>query len=152
LDDTEAIPSPPEGFVATRPRGPFSTHNGPYFERACEEGAEQAFFILPRHCNQMGILHGGMLSAFMDGLLASAVGRAAGVPSVTIHLSLDFLNMARAGEWAMGASRVTRLTRDVAFAEGQIQVKGRDLVRASGVFKLMHRREGHVSGGHPKEA
>src|SRR5271170_6574615 len=82
LDDAQAIPPPPPGFVATRPRGPFSTHNGPYFERASAEGAEQAFFILPRHCNQMGIVHGGMLSAFMDGLLAASVGRAAGAPSV----------------------------------------------------------------------
>jgi uncharacterized protein (TIGR00369 family) len=140
VEDAAAIPPPPEGFVASRPRGPFSTHNGPYFERACENGAEQAFFILPRHCNQLGIVHGGMLSAFMDGLLAASVGRAAGAPSVTMHLSLDFLAMARAGEWALGAARVTRLTRDVAFAEGQVQVRGRDLVRGSGVFKLMHRR------------
>ena len=140
MEDAAAIPPPPEGFVASRPRGPFSTHNGPYFERACENGAEQAFFILPRHCNQLGIVHGGMLSAFMDGLLAASVGRAAGAPSVTMHLSLDFLAMARAGEWALGAARVTRLTREVAFAEGQVQVRGRDLVRGSGVFKLMHRR------------
>jgi acyl-coenzyme A thioesterase PaaI-like protein len=137
LDD--AIPPPPDGFVATRPRGPFSTHNGPYFERASDAGAEQAFFILPRHCNQLGIIHGGMLSAFMDGLLASSVGRAAGVPCVTMHLSLDFLSMARAGEWAMGASRLTRLAGDVAFAEGHVQVNGRDLIRGSGVFKLMRR-------------
>ena len=141
MTDPQAIPSPPDGFVASRPRGPFSTHNGPYFERACDEGAEQAFFILPRHCNQVGIVHGGMLSAFMDGLLASAVGRAAGAPSVTMHLSLDFLTMARAGEWALGAAKVTRLTQAVAFAEGHVQVNGRDLVRGSGVFKLMHRRD-----------
>jgi len=140
LDDASAVPPPPEGFVATRPRGPFSTHNGPYYERACESGSEQAFFILPRHCNQMGIVHGGMLSAFMDGLLAAAAGRAAGAPGVTIHLSLDFLNMARAGDWAIGQARCTRLTREVAFAEGAVQVKGRDMVRGSGVFKLMHRR------------
>ena len=142
MDDAQAIPPPPDGFVATRPRGPFSTHNGPYFERASAEGAEQAFFILPRHCNQLGIVHGGMLSAFMDGLLAASVGRAAGAPSVTMHLSLDFLAMARAGEWALGAAKVTRLARDVAFAEGHVQVGGRDLVRGSGVFKLMRRRGG----------
>jgi len=140
LDDAATIPPPPEGFVASRPRGPFSTHNGPYFERASESGAEQAFFILPRHCNQLGIVHGGMLSAFMDGLLAASVGRAAGAPCVTMHLSLDFLNMARGGEWALGAAHVTRMTRDIAFTEGRVHVGGRDLVRGSGVFKLMHRR------------
>jgi uncharacterized protein (TIGR00369 family) len=142
LDDAEAIPPPPEGFVAARTRGPFSTHNGPYFERACESGSEQAFFILPRHCNQLGIIHGGMLSAFMDGLLAAAAGRAAKAPCVTVHLSLDFLNMARAGDWAIGVSRCTRLTRDVAFAEGHVRARNRDLIRGSGLFKLMHSRGG----------
>jgi uncharacterized protein (TIGR00369 family) len=140
--DEAVIPPAPDGFVASRPRGPFSTHNGPYFERACESGAEQAFYILPRHCNQLGIVHGGMLSAFMDGLLASSVGRTAGAPIVTIHLSLDFVGMARAGEWALGEARVTRLSREVAFAEGRVHVGGRDLVRGSGVFKLMRRRGG----------
>ncbi len=138
----EAAPAPPEGFVARRPRGPFSTHNGPYFERPCPKGAEQAFFILPRHCNQLGIIHGGMLSAFMDGLLAAAVGREAKAPCVTMHLSLDFLAMARAGDWAMGVAKVTRLARDVAFAEGRVHVAGRDLARGSGVFKVMKRRDG----------
>lgn len=140
MDDLPAMPAPPEGFVASRPRGPFSTHNGPYFERASETGAEQAFFILPRHCNQLGIVHGGMLSAFLDGVMASAVGRAARAPMVTIHLSLDFLAMARAGEWALGEARVTRLSGDVAFVEGRVHVGGRDLLRGSGVFKLMRRR------------
>jgi uncharacterized protein (TIGR00369 family) len=142
MADSEAIPAPPEGFVASKLRGAFSTHNGPYFERLVEKGVEQAFFILPRHCNQLGIVHGGMLSAFMDGLLASAIGREARAPSVTMHLSLDFLAMSRAGEWAIGLAQVTRLSREVAFAEGRVHVRDRDLIRGSGVFKLMHRRPG----------
>ena len=140
MADSETTPSPPDGFVLQKARGAFSTHNGPYFERAAEQGVEQAFYVLARHCNPFGIVHGGMLSAFMDGLLANAVCREAQIPVVTMHLSLDFVGMARAKEWALGAARVTRLTRDVAFAEGHIHVNGRDLMRGSGVFKLMHRR------------
>ena len=58
---------------------------------------------------------------------------------MTIHLSVDFLHMARMGEWVLGEARCTRITRDVAFAEGRAYVGGHDVVRASGLFKLMSR-------------
>lgn len=134
-------PPPPEGFVLSEGRGAFSGHNGPYFHRAQQgESTEQAFFALPRHANGLGLVHGGMLTSFLDGLMGAAVFRAARRPGVTIHLSVDFLHMARVGEWVMGESKVTRLTRDVAFVEGRAYVGGRDVVRGSGVFKLMHKR------------
>ena len=136
----EAIPAPPEGFVRAEGRGLFSTLNGPYFTRPSETDlVEQAFFALPRHCNGVGLVHGGMLSAFMDGVLAGAVWRGARKRAVTIHLSIDFLHMARAGEWVHGKARLTRATREVAFAEGRAYVGAHDVVRASGVFKLMNR-------------
>ena len=123
-------------------RGPFTTHNGPIFYRPVANGVVQAFFALPRHCNGVGLIHGGMLSAFLDGLLAAAVGRAAGAIPVTMHLSVDFLDMGRSGEWVLGEAKTTRIARDVAFVEGRAHVADRDLARASGVFKLMRRRTG----------
>ncbi len=136
-----AVPAPPDGFVLSSNRGPFTTHNGPYFHKeGLEDRAEQAFFALKRHANGLGLVHGGMLTAFMDGLLAAAVYRATRKTSVTIHLSVDFLHMARVGEWVMGEAKVTRAARDVAFVEGRAYVGHHDVVRASGVFKLMNRR------------
>lgn len=135
----EAIPAAPEGYVPAEGRGLFSTRNGPYFHRpGGKDGlVEQAFYALPRHCNGVGIVHGGMLSAFMDGVLAGAVWQGAQRRAVTIHLSIDFLHMARAGDWVFGEARLTRATRDVAFAEGRAYSGARDLVRCSGIFKLM---------------
>jgi uncharacterized protein (TIGR00369 family) len=137
----DAIPDPPPGFVRSKGRGPFSTVNGPYFHKpALADGpVEQAFYALGRHTNGIGIVHGGMLSAFMDGLLASAAGHGTGRVSVTIHLSIDFLHMARQGDWVLGEARLTRATKDVAFAEGRAHVRGVDVVRASGIFKMMAR-------------
>ena len=132
--------SPPDGFVPSRYRGPFSTRNGPYYHRPCEEGAQHAFHASDNHCNAVGLVHGGMLSAFLDGLLAAAVHRATDASPVTMHLSVDFLDMGRSGDWVQGEARVTRATRDVAFVEGRAHVAGRDLARASGLFKLMKRR------------
>ena len=136
----ETIPPPPPGFVRSEGRGPFSTHNGPYFHRIGKEGlVEQAFYALPRHVNGVGIVHGGMLSAFTDGLLAMAVGRGTGQIAVTIHLSVDFLHMARQGDWIIGEARMSRATKDVAFADGRLHARGVDVVRASGIFKVMAR-------------
>lgn len=140
MSDDDLVPSPPEGFIQSEGRGAFSTRNGPYFHRlGADDTVEQAFFALPRHTNGIGIVHGGMLSAFVDGLLAGAVGRGSGKIAVTIHLSIDFLHMARKGDWVLGEARMSKATRDVAFADGRLQVRGVDIVRASGVFKLMDR-------------
>jgi uncharacterized protein (TIGR00369 family) len=137
----DEVPPPPEGFVRSDSRGPFTTLNGPLFHRMGEgEVVEHCFYALNRHTNGMGLVHGGWLSAFLDGMLAGAVFRGSQRAAVTIHLSLDFLHMARAGEWIMGEAKMTRATKEVAFAEGRAHVAGRDLVRATGLFKLMRER------------
>jgi uncharacterized protein (TIGR00369 family) len=142
VPDRDQIPPPPSGFEPST-RGPYTTHNGPFFHKINADGSfEHAFYAVQRHCNGMGIVHGGMLSTFLDGLLARAVYMAAETSSVTMHLSIDFLSMARAGEWVFGDARVTRRTKDVAFAEGRIRVGDKDVLRGSGVFKLMHRKIG----------
>jgi uncharacterized protein (TIGR00369 family) len=133
-------PTPPPGFELQTGRGAFTSHNGPYYRRPTDEGVEQAFFALPRHCNGVGIVHGGMLSSFLDGLLAGAASRGTDATAVTIHLSVDFLAMGRAGEWILGEAKLTRATREIAFAEGHVRVAGRVIARATGVFRLMRRR------------
>ena len=141
LIDESSIPDPPQGYRLASGRGPFTTHNGPYFNlEGSGEGSAQAFYALSRHANGLGLVHGGMLSAFMDGLLAAAAYRTTQKTGVTIHLSIDFLHMARVGEWVMGEAKVTRATKDIAFVEGRAYVGSHDVVRASGVFKLMNRR------------
>jgi uncharacterized protein (TIGR00369 family) len=136
----DEIPEPPEGYQRSAGRGAFSTHNGPYFHKTPEDGlVRQAFFALPRHANGVGLIHGGMLSAFMDGVLAGASHHGSGKMGVTIHLSLDYLHMGRVGDWIFGEARLMRATKDVAFVEGRAYSRGVDLVRASAIFKLMER-------------
>jgi uncharacterized protein (TIGR00369 family) len=131
----------PDGFVLQSGRGPFTSHNGPFYHKPTEDGVCQAFQALDRHCNGVGLLHGGMISAFLDGLLANAAGKATQATPVTVNLNVSFLDMGRSGEWVVGKARVTRVTRDMAFVEGGASVGERDLARASAVFKLMRRRD-----------
>jgi len=48
--------------------------------------------------------------------------------------------MGRAGGWVLGEASLTRATSDLAFVEGRAHIDGRNLARATGVFKLMRRR------------
>ncbi len=132
---SDDVPPPPDGFAPSA-RGPFTTHNGPMFHKVRNDGTyEHAFFVLPRHCNAMGIVHGGMLTTFLDGLLARAVYEAVKAQSVTLHLSVDFLSAARLGQWVLGDATVTRVAKEIAFAEARIHADGRDILHGSGIFK-----------------
>jgi acyl-coenzyme A thioesterase PaaI-like protein len=139
MAEADAVPPPPAGFDRARGRGGFSNHIGPYF---LGPDGSQAFFALGRHCNSIGLIHGGMLSAFLDGVLASAAARGSGATPITMHLSIDYLDMGRAGDWVIGEGALTKATKEIAFVEGRAHVGGRSLARATGVFKLMRRRAG----------
>jgi uncharacterized protein (TIGR00369 family) len=136
MDEANTAPAPPEGFTQMVRKGEFWRMSGPYFERARTGGAEQAFLAADKHCNAMGFVHGGMLSGFLDGLLFQAVKRVIGAQSaITLHMSIDFLAAARNGAWVIGEAEVTRETADVVFASGRVHSAGRDVARASGLFK-----------------
>ncbi|HEY3694117.1 PaaI family thioesterase [Phenylobacterium sp.] len=136
MTEPGAQAQPPDGFEPAVSRAPFAQHNGPFFDRASPEGLPQrAFHVLRRHTNGLGVVHGGMLATFMDGVLAMSLPRG----GVTVNLSLDYLRMARAGDWIVGESRLLRAAGDLAFVEGRAFVGPHDVVRASGVFKLMRR-------------
>lgn len=143
LPDDDLPDNPPEGFQLSTTRGPFTTHNGPYFHKVTDEGFWHGIRARHRHCNSHGIVHGGMLMAFADGLCATAVSRATRSRLVTIRLTTDFVDMARAGEWIEGTAEVTRATRSVAFVEGKAYVGDRLVFTASGIFKLF-RRDGRA--------
>ena len=127
----------PPGFVPSQGRGVFTTHNGPIFHKVEGERFWHGFHALARHCNGHGIVHGGWLSSFADGLLGTAVWRATQARSVTLRLNVDFLGMVRPGEWVEGTATVTRATRSLAFARAAITCDGRAVLTAEGVFKLM---------------
>ena len=99
----------------------------------------------------MGLIHGGMLSAFLDGLLAAAVAirdrRGAGDdPSVG--------RLPRHGprrRLGVGEARVTRATSELAFVEGRAIARDRDLARASGGVQAdaPHGANGLIVAGAP---
>jgi uncharacterized protein (TIGR00369 family) len=138
--DDASHQAPPAGFAPMVSKAPFLEHIGPFYERIVDGRLQRCFRVARQHANGLGLVHGGMMSAFMDGVLAQVVVRDSGMTTVTVSLSLDYLRMARAGDWIIGEARLLRATRDIAFAEGRAFVGEVDIMRASGVFKLFPKR------------
>lgn len=126
----------PPGFVESS-RGPFSTHNGPIYHKLDGDVLRQGFRALPRHCNGHGIVHGGWLATFADGVLGAAVWHGTRTRAVTLRLNVDYLDTVRAGEWVEGVGLLTKATRSLGFARAEVTVGDRKVLSAEGVFKLM---------------
>lgn len=133
----------PSPFKPSIRRGPFTTHNGPWFHWSEGDDFRQGVRLLDRHCNSRGIVHGGFLSSFADGLLATTIFRSLKRSAVTVQLTTEFLSEARSGDWLQGTATVLRATPSLAFVSASAWV-GEDIEEpkdglvftAHAVFKL----------------
>ena len=137
----QAVP-PPEGFRAARMGGPFVALAGPLFARleSRTDGVQllMGFRVEQRHCNPLGMCHGGMLATFADMLMPmAAMYQAAGERRFlpTISLQMDYLAPAMLGAWVQGEAQILRTTRNLLFAQGLVSADGAPALRVSGVFK-----------------
>lgn len=130
----------PPGFAPAPMGGSFIGVNGPLY--LFEQGpvVKLGFRVEPRHCNPMGICHGGMLASFCDMLLPISVHRKSAEVGLrflpTVSLQLDYMLPAHLGAWVEGEADVLRVTRAMVFAQGIVRVDGVLAVRCSGVMKI----------------
>ncbi len=136
----ETRPNVPEGFAAlalSRDRD-FMSVVGPLYGKGGGVDLVLGFRVEQRHCNPLGICHGGMLSTFADMTLAIGANHAARIGRFlpTVSLDCDFLAPAPLGSWVEGRTQVLRVTRTMVFAQCLVTANGTPAVRSSGVFKI----------------
>ncbi len=129
--------NPPDGFTPVTSSGGFSTYNGPYFEKRLEGRVLRGFRALPRHANGLGIVHGGMLSAFLDSTMGVAVYRFTRRRSVTLRLVADFLTPGRLGEWLEAEAELVGADDSVAHIRALIRSPRHLIVTGQGSFALL---------------
>jgi uncharacterized protein (TIGR00369 family) len=132
-----AAPDIPEGFERRPHGGPYFQALGPvYLKPAADGGVVVALRVDHRHTNLAGITHGGMLSTLIDGAFGIniALRRGRHTGQVTVSLNSDFLSPARPGDWLEAHITVRRLGRQLAFADGVLQVGTRTVLRSTAVF------------------
>jgi uncharacterized protein (TIGR00369 family) len=142
---TAPEPAIPEGFEPRRFGDGFIAVNGPLYVKKLNPGILLGFRVEARHCNPMGICHGGMISTFCDMLLPIS----AHYLSVdlarrflpTINLQVDFLAPSPKGAWVQGEAQLLRATRSMVFMQGLVSADGQSVARVSGIFKIGPRFE-----------
>ena len=131
----------PEGFILNEGRGPYTTHNGPFYINISNDPWLHGTFILDRHCNGAQIAHGGMLMSFADGICGHAVYKETRAAGVTIKLNSEFLSAVRTGEWLEGYAKVNSTKDDFVFCESKLYVGNRDVLLVNSIFKLRTNKE-----------
>ncbi|MEP5323239.1 PaaI family thioesterase, partial [Marinobacter alexandrii] len=99
----------------------------------------RGFYVLDRHCNSMGIAHGGLLVSFADALLGLAVFRKTRGAPMTVRLTTDFMSTAKRGDWVEGQGSVTGLANDVVYVNALVYVAERTILTAQGIFRAQKR-------------
>ena len=90
---------------------------------AVEEGSLTAEFIVRTDmCNPGGIMHGGVATSIMDDLIGMTVFSTGNQTFYsTVNLSVDFLFAAKPNEKLTAKSKIVRMGKKIAHAEGEIR-------------------------------
>lgn len=142
MSEDGALKPPPPGFAPRPTRGKFSIHNGPSYLATGEGDLRSGIWVLDRHCNGMGFMHGGMICAFADSALAWAVWSATERMSVTIKLTMEFMGIVQEGSWLEAHPQVKGVDGDLVHVMADMKTEDGALVaRADAVFRSLRRRK-----------
>ena len=129
----------PSGFRELKEAIGFAAANGPWFEKIDNGRAIRGFLPGPLHANALGIVHGGMLAAFLDSAMGTAVWHTLKRRAVTLRLSLDYLGPARVGDWLQAEGDVVGHDEHVVQVRGRLYGPRHDVLAGLGVFSLLSR-------------
>jgi len=113
---------------------------GPLWTR--KEGILWHYGILTNasHANPAGIVHGGVLATLMDHALSAIAWEAAGRRAcVTVQLDTQFVAHAVPGAFLKASGKVVRLTRSLAFMQGELRVEDDVVMTGSAVLRISAR-------------
>ena len=130
----------PSGFRELREAIGFAAANGPWFEKVEGSRLIRAFRPGLQHANAHGIVHGGMLAAFLDSAMGSTVSHVLQRRSVTVRLTIDYLMPGRIGDWLQAEAEVLGHDAQVAQVRGRLYGPRHDVLAGLGTFSLLSRR------------
>ena len=124
------------------PHGGFVETIGTVWVRNDGELPRFAFLAGPKHLNQQGTVHGGMLLSILDhafGMgVVSANGNTLGSSQLaTIQLNAQFIGAANSGDLIETDCTILRRTRSLVFLRGECRVGDNIVVAGDGVIKVI---------------
>lgn len=130
----------PTGFRELTEASGFAAANGPWFEKIEDGRSIRGFLPGPQHANAFGIVHGGMLAAFLDSAMGVSVWQTLQRRAVTLTLSLDYLGPARIGDWLEAVGEVVGHDEHMAQVRGRLYGPRHQVLGGLGAFALLSRQ------------
>lgn len=130
----------PDGYTPLIPGGQWLMHAGAIYQRPGPGGTVViALRVGPQHTNMRGIAHGGMLVTLADSALGRNMNltRKTHAAMVSVNLSTDFIGAAKVGDWLEAHVEIRKHGARLSFAECQLRVGDKVVVRCSGVFAVV---------------
>lgn len=90
-----------------------------------------------RHCNALGVMHGGAMATFADAQMIADSTHDYDIArhTPTITLSIDYLAPAPMGAWLLLTGRVLRKTRTLIFTEAAVMTDGALVARSNAIYR-----------------
>ncbi len=127
----------PDGFQPLLESEGFIGLSGPFFWRPDNAGSPAyGFRSDSRHGNPNGVLHGAAILTFVDTILGHTVVAATGRKCATIALTTQFVAGVTTGGWVAGKTEIRRLTRTLAFVDGEASQDDLLLLTATAIFRV----------------
>lgn len=133
---TDGPETVPPGFEQLPPGLGFTDNLQPVYRRIEGEEASFGLVVTERHCNTMGICHGGVLMSLADITATTGANLAHGVVagSPTIHIDIDFINAVPLGQWVQAVAESVTAKRRFGFCSGGIYNSAGVVARFNGTI------------------
>ncbi len=129
---------PPSGFE-TFDHAPFLHHVGPVYRAVDDVPGEihLGIQIDEIHRNSIGVVHGGLIATVVDVAMARAHISKLKRRTVTLKMTLEYIDAVRIGDWMVAHARLTTHDDKVAHTECTVRVGEVLKAQGTGVFRLL---------------
>lgn len=135
MSTTSAISGIPKNYQALPHEDGHIGLNGPYYADKENKG-RYGFWADQRHANPVGVVHGALLSSFIDTIFGHHIMDSCSRPCATISMTCDYLSAAPLDSWIEGRVKLKKTTGKMAFISVDVTCGENSIASASAVFRL----------------
>lgn len=136
----------PAGFERHFRQSPMTDPWEPIYSRRTDKAVVIGVRAAAEHLNSRELVHGGLLTTLADNAMGLSCGLylESGLRLLTASLGIDFLSVARPGQWIEVETTFVKPGRAMCFAQAFITADGKVCARANAVFHVVEPRKGEV--------
>lgn len=133
---------PPNGFAPHFKSSLFTDPWEPLYSKVTDTHVSMGTWVRDVHCNSRGIVHGGFVSTMADNAMGLTCVQGLKFENreitnlVTVSLNVDFVGMAKLGEWLQTESQIVKITRSLGFIGAYLTANEKIIARATATFKI----------------